>query len=557
MRQGFLVLIICSFFSFLGLATTHSKGKSKDLIKKLNRLKKVRVTTNLDSLSAPDKKVLSKLIEASKLLDQVYLRQVWQGNTELFKTLSKSSAADSQTLLMLFKQNAGPWSRLDHDEPFVSSVPNPKPAGAGFYPEDMTKEEFEIWLANLSPKERSSATGFFSVIRRNDSGKLVSIPYSEAYRDFLQPAAQLLLEASSLTQDSGLKKYLKLRAEAFGSDQYYDSDVAWMELDSQIEPTMGPYETYEDGLYNYKAAFESFITIRDDKETESLKKFSAHLQDIENQLPISEQFKNKKLGANAPIRVVDQVFTSGEARRGVATAAFNLPNDEKVIKEKGSKRVMLKNVQKAKFESVLIPISKVALSKESQKEVAFDSFFTHILMHELVHGLGPHQIKIGDRETTVRMELKDLYSALEEAKADITGLFAMNYLLSKNVIDKSMARSMYTTFLASCFRSVRFGINEAHGKGIALQFNYLSDEGAFVAAPNGTFSVDFTKIEKAVSKLANEILTIQAEGSYDKAKKLLKQYAVIRPSMKAVLDKLSNVPVDIQPYYPIANETGS
>ncbi|NBT59635.1 hypothetical protein EBT16_12710, partial [bacterium] len=440
MRLGILFILLGGLFSFSGLATTHSKGKSKDLIQKLNRLKKVKLTANVDSLTETDKKVLSKLIEASTLLDEIYLRQVWKGNPELLKVLSQDPK--SKMVLRLFKQNAGPWSRLDHDEPFIPSVPNPKPLGAGFYPDDMTKSEFENWLKGLSKKEQSSATGFFSVIQRDPSGKLVSIPYSEAYREFLEPISQLLLEASALTQDPGLKKYLKLRSEAFTSDQYYDSDVAWMDLDSKIEPTMGPYETYEDALFNYKAAFESFVTIRDDRETESLKKFSTHLQDIENQLPIAEEYKNKKLGANSPIRVVDQVFTAGEARRGVATAAFNLPNDEKVIKEKGSKRVMLKNVQKAKFENVLIPISKIALSPKSQSEVAFEPFFTHILMHELVHGLGPHQIKIGDRETTVRMQLKDLYAALEEAKADITGLFAMNHLISKQVIDKSLSRSM-------------------------------------------------------------------------------------------------------------------
>lgn len=548
MRFPFLLFIGVSFLSLPNLATVQPK---------LNRLKKVRLDAPVDSLKESEKQVLSKLIEASKIIDQIYLRQVWEKNPTLEESLSKDQTAKGKNLYLLFKQNAGPWSRLDHDEAFLAGVPSPKPLGAGFYPEDMTKNEFENWIINLPDKERATATGFFSVIRRDKNGKLISVPYSSAYREFLLPASQLLLEASAITRDSSLKKYLELRAKAFVSDQYYDSDVAWMDLDSQIEPTIGPYETYEDGLFNYKAAFESFITIRDDQATESLKKFSAHLQDIENHLPIEDKYKNRKIGASAPIRVVDQVFTSGEARRGIATAAFNLPNDEKVIKEKGSKRVMLKNVQKAKFENVLLPISKIVLSKKSQSEVAFEPFFTHILMHEVVHGLGPHQIVVAGKETTVRLQLKDLYAALEEAKADITGLFALNYLLTKNVIDKSISKSMYTTFLASCFRSVRFGINEAHGKGIALQFNYLVDEGAFVLASDGTFSVDFSKVEKAVAKLAGEIMTIQAEGSYEKARSFLDKYAVIRPPMKRLLEKLSQVPVDIRPYYPLAGETGS
>jgi len=555
MKFRLLIWGCWSLFNLSSFATTHSKGLSKDLPQKLQRLKRVKLDGHLDSLKESEKKVVLKLIEASKLLDQIYLRQVWEGNPNLEENLSKDKTKQGTMLHLLFKQNAGPWSRLDHDEAFIPNVPAPKPKGAGFYPLDMTTAEFETWIKGLSEKERASATGFFSVIRRDQNGKLISIPYSEAYQDFLQPAAKLLEEAANLTVDSSLKKYLVSRAAAFRSDNYYDSDVAWMELDSKIEPTMGPYETYEDALFNYKAAFESFITLRSDQETESLKKFSSHLQEIEDRLPLEEKYKNKKLGANSPIRVVDQIFTSGEARRGVATAAFNLPNDEKVIREKGSKRVMLKNVQQSKFENVLIPISKVALSQKSQSEVAFEPFFTHILMHELVHGLGPHQITKSEKETTVRMELKDLYSAIEEAKADITGLFAMNYLISKNIIDKSLSKSMYTTFLASCFRSVRFGINEAHGKGIALQFNYLVDQGAFVAEPDGTFSVDFSKVEKAVENLAREILTIQAEGSYEKAKALLERYALIRPSMKQVLDKLNRIPVDIQPYYPTAGES--
>lgn len=551
----FIYLFLClSILGFKSVATTHSKGRSKDLDEKLKRLKKVKLDASQNALKPSEKKVLEKLIEASKIIDLIYLRQVWEGNPKLQEALSKNQTPEGKRLFFLFKQNMGPWLRLEHDLPFIPGVPNPKPAGAGYYPENMTKAEFESWLKTLSEKDQISATGFFSVIRRNQEGKLVSIPYSEVYREFLEPASKLLLEASALSENSSLKKFLKQRAEAFLSDNYYDSDVAWMELDSKIEPTIGPYETYEDGLFNYKAAFESFITLRNDAETDALKKFSAHLQDLENNLPLEEKYKNKKIGANAPIRVVDQVFTAGEARRGVATAAFNLPNDEKITQEMGSKRVMLKNVQQAKFESVLLPISKTALSKRSQAEVAFDPFFTHILMHEVVHGLGPHQIKVGGKETTVRMQLTDLYAALEEAKADITGLYAMKYLMTKKVIDPALAKSMYTTFLASCFRSVRFGINEAHGKGIALQFNFLSDEGAFVLEPDGSFSVDFSKIESAVSKLANIILTIQAEGSYEKGKALLDKYAVIRAPMNRILEKLSQVPIDVQPYYPLAGE---
>ena len=265
------------------------------------------------------------------------------------------------------------------------------------------------------------------------------------------------------------------------------------------------------------------------------------------------RYRNPKLGAASPIRVVNEVYTSGEGNSGVQTAAFNLPNDERVVKEKGSKRVMLKNVQEAKFKKTLVPISRVVLSPAELSHLAFESFFTHILMHELMHGLGPHNISVNGEQTTVRKQLKDLSSALEEAKADITGLWALQYLMDKGVIDKRLEQSMYTTYLASAFRSVRFGITEAHGKGMALQFNYLVDEGGIsVDEAKGTFSINHAKIKDAVRKLSTDILTIQAEGSYDKAKALLDKYAVMRPAMQKALDRLGDVPVDIEPIFPLA-----
>jgi hypothetical protein len=338
------------------------------------------------------------------------------------------------------------------------------------------------------------------------------------------------------------------------SNDYYDSDVAWMELSSAIEPTIGPYEVYEDEFFNYKAAFESFITVRDDAESAKLQKFSSELQDIENHLPIEPSLRNPKLGALAPIVVVNELYASGDGNRGVQTAAFNLPNDERVTREKGSKRVMLKNVQDAKFEKTLLPISKVVLSREDQEDLAFDAFFTHILMHELMHGLGPHNITVGGRATTVRQEMKEASSYLEEAKADISGLFALQYLIDKGVIDKAMQRSMYTTFLASCFRSIRFGINEAHGRGIAIQLNYLLDQGGFTVRPDGTFTVNHDKIRDGVTALTREIMTMQAAGDYAKARDLGSRLGNIRPPVQAALDKLANVPVDIEPRYVTAAE---
>jgi hypothetical protein len=362
-----------------------------------------------------------------------------------------------------------------------------------------------------------------------------------------------LREAAALTTNATLRDFLNKRAAAFASNDYYDSDVAWMDLDSPIDLTIGPYETYEDELFGYKAAFEAYVTLRDDAETAKLLKFSSYLQELEDHLPIDPKYRNPKLGAASPIRVVNEVFSSGEGNSGVQTAAFNLPNDERVVKEKGSKRIMLKNVQDAKFNKTLIPISRVVLTPADQAKLSFDSFFTHILTHELMHGLGPHNIDVGGQATTVRLQLKDKYSSIEEAKADVTGLWALQYLINKGAVPKTMQRTLYTTYLASMFRSVRFGINEAHGRGVAMQFNYFTDEGGIkYDERTGKFSVDESKIQDAVRKLTTELLTIEAEGSYEKAAAILDKYAVIRTPMKSALDKLKGVPVDIEPVFPLA-----
>ena len=454
---------------------------------------------------------------------------------------------------IIFYINDGPWSRLDNNEPFIEGVPHEKPPQANYYPDDMTKEEFDSWLQGLSAEEKEKATGYFYVIRRDANRKLITVPYSEEYREFLEPAAKLLGEAAALATNKTLKDFLNKRSAAFASNDYYDSDVAWMDLDAPIDVTIGPYETYEDELFGYKAAFEAYVTLRDDAESAKLARFSKYLQEVEDHLPLDPQYRNPKLGAASPIRVVNEVFSSGEGNNGVQTAAFNLPNDERVVKEKGSKRIMLKNVQDAKFNKTLIPISRVVLAPGQQELLSFDAFFTHILTHELMHGLGPHNINVGGQATTVRLQLKDLYSAIEEAKADITGLWALQYLIDRGVVDKRMEQTLYTTYLASAFRSVRFGINEAHGRGVAMQFNYLTDEGAIrYNEQAGTFSIDHTKVKEAVRKLTHELLTLEAEGSYDKAKAILDKYALIRPPMKQALDKLMDVPVDIEPVFPLA-----
>lgn len=528
------------------------ENSSSPLAAKIKRYAPTEMSADVSGLQAGDRQALDKLVQASELLDPLYLRQVWGGNPALLQKLKADDSPEGRLRYHYFLINLGPWDRLDEDEPFVEGVPHEKPPHANFYPDDMTRQEFESWVAALPESERARATGFFHVIRRGADGKLMTVPYSQEYREFLEPAANLLREASALTTNPTLKDFLTKRADAFLSNDYYASDVAWMDLDSPIDVTIGPYETYEDKLFNYKAAFEAYVTIRDEAESAKLAKFSGYLQEIENNLPIDPRYRNPKIGAASPIRVVDELFASGDGNHGVQTAAFNLPNDEKVVQEKGSKRVMIKNVQQAKFDKVLVPISQLVLAPGDRNNISFDAFFTHILAHELVHGLGPQVIRVNGRETSVRQELKELSSAIEEAKADITGLFALQYLIDKGVVDRDMERTLYTTYLASSFRSVRFGVTEAHGKGQALQFNYLVEKGAINVDENaGTFSINPERIKEGVTSLTREILTLQAEGSYSKAKELLDKYALIKPQMQKALDKLSGVPVDIEPKFTI------
>jgi hypothetical protein len=511
------------------------------------------IGADLRALPPSERQALARLIEAARIVDALFLRQSWEGNESLLLELLGDASPRGRARLHYFLINKGPWSRLDEDAPFIPGVPA-KPGGANFYPAAATRDELEAWHRTLTEAGRAQATGFFTTVRRGPEGTFVTVPYSLEYQGELARMAALLRDAAQLTAQPTLRTFLSKRAEALLGNDYRASDVAWLELDASIEPTIGPYEVYEDEWFNAKAAFEAFITVRDDAETAKLKRFAGELQWLEDRLPIDPGLRNPKLGALAPIRVVDVVFSSGDGNRGVQTAAFNLPNDERTVAEKGSKRVMLRNTQEAKFRKVLVPVSQVALAPADHATLSFEAFFTHILMHELMHGLGPHNITTGGRATTVRQELKDTYSSLEEAKADISGLWALQQLIDKGVIEKSMEKGLYTTYLASAFRSIRFGLREAHGKGIAVQLNHLLDHGSFKVAPDGTFAVDPARIKEGVTALTREIMTIQARGDYTRAHDMLTRLAVVRAPVQQVLDRLRGVPVDVEPRFVTAEE---
>ena len=523
------------------------------LAKREARYAPVSLVVDLSGLPASERQALAKLVEAARITDALFLRQVWAGNEALLLELLADPSPLGRARVTAFLRNKGPWDRLEGEAPFLPGV-GEKPAAANFYPAGATKAEVEAWLAGATEPVRAAATGFFTTLRRGPGGRFEVVPYAVEYQGELARAAAALREAAALTADPALRTFLEARAAAFLTNEYRDSDVAWMKLEGALEPTIGPYEVYEDGWFAAKAAFEAFVGVRDDAETRKLARFSAELQGIEDALPIDDALKNRKLGGLAPIRVVNQIFAGGDAARGVTTAAYNLPNDEVVLKELGSKRVMLKNVQQAKFDEVLVPISKLVLGKADRGQVAFDAFFTHILMHELVHGLGPHEVaQAGGGKATVRSQLGDTYSAIEEAKADVGGLFALQKLLDDGKIDAAMQATLYPTFLASTFRSLRFGLTEAHGKGMALQLNWFLDAGAIKVARDGTFSVDVPKMRQATVDLTRELMTLQSRGDYAAAASLLTRLAVLRPPVKKALERLEAVPVDIAPRFVTAD----
>ncbi|PQP00790.1 hypothetical protein C5614_04295 [Massilia phosphatilytica] len=546
-------------------ATVHAAPATAPQLQTMaRRFAPVDLTADTAKLSAGDRVAIAKLIEAAKIVDTLQLRQRWSGNEALWAALQKDTTPLGKARRDYFWLNKGPWSIIDGNQSFMPAeyagirIPAEKPAGANFYPEGAGKQELETWMNGLPAADKEQAQWFFTVIRKDKAGKFAIVKYSDEYRADLQKLAKLLKDAANATDNASLKKFLNLRADAFLSNDYLASDFAWMDLDSPVDVTIGPYETYNDELFGYKAAFEAYVNVRDQKETDKLNFFGKHMQELENNLPLDPKYRNPKVGAIAPMVVVNQVYGAGDGNMGVQTAAYNLPNDERIIRQRGSKRVMLKNVQEAKFEATLTPISKLVLRPADQKDLDFDAFFTHILAHEIMHGLGPHATTQNGQPSTPRQDLKDAYSTIEEAKADVTGLWALTYMMDKGQLKESLGqgaaaeRKLYNTYLASAFRTLHFGLTDSHARGMAIQMNYLLDKGGFLSHGDGTFSVDFAKIKGAVADLDREFLTIEATGDYARAQDLMKRYVVIRPDVQKALDKMKAVPNDIRPAFTTA-----
>jgi hypothetical protein len=521
---------------------------ASDIAQRVTQFARTPINADLSALSPADRKVLDKLTAAAKLMDEIFLRQAWTGNPALRKEIAGWKGADAEAARQYFTIMFGPWDRLAERQPFLGDRPHPP--GAGYYPEDITKEEFEGWLAKY-PEDKEKFTSTFTVIHRQ-GGKLVAVPYSKEYAEWLKPAAQLLREAAKETDNASLRKFLELRADAFLNDDYYQSDFAWMDLDAPVEVTIGPYETYEDELFGYKAAFEAFVTVNLPKESAALALYKERLPWLERNLPIPDEQKNLSRGTESPIRVVDTYFSSGDTRAGVQTIAFNLPNDERVREAKGSKKVLLRNTMRAKYDQILIPIAQQVLASDQVGDVSFDAYFNEVLHHELSHGLGPGIITVNGRKTEVRLELKEQFSTLEEAKADVMGVYNILALMEKGDMPATLRKSLEPTYVAGLFRSARFGVDEAHGQGVVAQFNYLTEKGALQVDGSGSavrYRAVSEKFPGAIRDLLHDMLTLQANGDYAGTKAFLEKYGKATPQLREALGRLSAVPVDIRPVY--------
>jgi len=514
-----------------------------DLPDRLAAYVETEIGSDLSHLSATQLAVLEKLIAAADVMHDLFGEQACPCRREITALVDRLPAADRELARQYLEINVGPWDRRIYHEPFLGEWAHPD--GANYYPLDLSEQEKATIAA-----DPDTLGNLYSMVRRAADGSLLAVPYSVYFAEPLARAAELLREAAALTENESLRRFLNARADAFLGDDYYESDLLWMDLDSIVEITLGPIETYEDGLFGFKAAFEAFVTVTDPVESERLARFKKELPWLEANLPIPAAYRNPNRGTESPIRVVDEVYAAGDTRAGVQTIAFNLPNDERVREAKGSKKVLLRNVMNAKFEKILRPIAAELVAPAQVGSLTGESFFLHTLFHEMSHGLGPGRITIDGRETEVRLELKEHYSTIEEAKADAMGEWDIFQLQAKGYFPAEILTEQAVTYLAGLFRSVRFGIAEAHGQANAIQFNYLLEKGAIAFdAASGKFSVDVAAFPGVIEELVRDICVLQAEGDYDAAVAMVERYGVMPTVLAEALARLADIPVDIKPVF--------
>ena len=516
-----------------------------DIDRQYKKFAEVPMNVDTSFLSESEKQVVNKLIEASGYLSEIYLRQRGASYPQLREEIkSKGSATD----LKMFDLHFGPCDGLEANKPFYGDTPCPK--GGGFYPVDMTKDEFDAHI-EANPNDKEAFTSGYTVIRRDAEGTLMAVPYHKAYAEWLLPSAKLMLEAANISENESLKNFLTLRAKAFLTDDYFTSELAWMDLDGNIEIAIGPYEVYDDGLFGYKTAYESFVTIKNPDESAALAKYKDFLKDMEKNLPVEESYKNYTRGFESPIAVTYQIHGGGDNENGVQTIAFNLPNDERVREAKGAKKVILNNVLGAKYDRILAPIGERVLVADQAKLTAKKWMGNNTLFHELSHSLGPGTIEVGGATTTVNAQLKDLASGLEEGKADVMGAYNILYMMKRGELDIAEKEAFLATYFSGKFRSMRFGTGAAHAKGAAFQYNDYREVGAAEWLPKEKrYKLNFEKLEQAISDLTGKVVVIQGNGNYGEAKTFLDTYLPLDAAAKTVLGNLDDIPYDIRPIYP-------
>jgi len=518
-----------------------------DIGARVAQLARVDMKVDVSFLSGNEKKAVQKLIEAAELINEIFFNQTYHLNNEYRDAIRNAKDLDPK-FAEYFEIMAGPFDRIDNGKPFIGALT--KPDTSNLYPVDMKKDELESWM-KAHPEDEKKFKSNFTVIARKD-GKLVAIPYAEAYKKWLEPAALLLKEAAVLCGNDSLKKFLTSRADAFISNDYYQSDLDWMDVsDSPVDVTIGPYEVYEDKMFGYKAAFEAYITVVNPVESKKLQVYQKYLKELDEKLPMPEGVKWVREKYESPIRVVDVIATGGDSRQGVQTLAFNLPNDERVRQAKGNKQVLLKNIMTAKFEGILRPIAAEVLSEADVKNLSAEAFFLTVLQHEIGHSLGPSVVTTGGKTEEVGTALKEKYSAIEEAKADTLAMLNTLYLVDKGAISKELENTLLPTYLAGLFRTVRFGFEEAHGTGVMIQFNFLAEKGAIsFDAKTKKFVAHADKIRDHFRELARMLLAIEAKGDYAAACALIEKSGGPTAEVKEVISRLTHVPVDIRPVYP-------
>jgi len=515
-----------------------------DIATEYAKIAEVPMDVETSFLSASERAVVNKLMAASDLMSDIYIRQLDPENPAIREDIATNG---TPAQLAMFDLHFGVCDTLNEGRVFYGE--RECPPGAGFYPRDMTQAELEAYIA-ANPDEADAIRSGYTLVRR-DGDSLTTIPYSKAYYEFLQPAAELLREAAALSEEPTLKTFLTKRADAFLSDDYYDSELAWMDLDGNIEIAIGPYEVYDDGLLGVKTAFESFVTVKNPEESAALAKYKDYLRDMEANLPVEERYKNFKRGFASPIVSAYQVRGGGDNVPGVQTIAFNLPNDERVREAKGAKKVILNNVLGAKYDLILSPIGERVLVDEQAALTAKKHMLNSTLFHELSHSLGPGTISVDGEETTVNAQLKELASGLEEGKADVMGAYNVLYMMDRGELDASEREAFLATYFTGLFRSMRFGIDAAHGKGAAYQYSYYRDVGAVEWLPaQNRFRIDFDKLEQAISDLTRDVVVVQGDGGYDAAKAFLDRFAKLDDAARTVLGLLDDIPYDIRPVYP-------